>query len=256
MKLAKKVLAIVMALGLIACMAAMAFATDGSYYLGSVTSNDGKVLKVTLYASNAIGLSSGKITVNYKGVAFDYADEGAQAALADTAKGNSFTFDVNDTTAGKVIFGFYFKENLWDAGTFKAAGQGAPLDINVGAFDLATFTFNVVDADYSVSVVYEGKDIYGGADYFEDAVVKANTTPEVTTIKEVSEIPTGSNAAPAPAPAGEPAPCDANSAPAAPACNNVKTDGGKNTGDNGVIAVMAGVIALAGAAFVVTKKRK
>ncbi len=37
---------------------------------------------------------------------------------------------------------------------------------------------------------------------------------------------------------------------------NVKTDGGKNTGDNSVLAIVAGVVALAGAAFVVTKKRK
>lgn len=37
---------------------------------------------------------------------------------------------------------------------------------------------------------------------------------------------------------------------------SVKTDGGKKTGDNGVLAILAGVVALAGAAFVVTKKRK
>lgn len=37
---------------------------------------------------------------------------------------------------------------------------------------------------------------------------------------------------------------------------SVKTDGGKKTGDNGVLAIIAGVVALAGAAFVVTKKRK
>ena len=37
---------------------------------------------------------------------------------------------------------------------------------------------------------------------------------------------------------------------------NVKTDAGKNTGDNSVLAIVAGVVALAGAAFVVTKKRK
>ena len=37
---------------------------------------------------------------------------------------------------------------------------------------------------------------------------------------------------------------------------SVKTDGGKKTGDNGVLAVLAGVVALAGAAFVVTRKRK
>ena len=36
----------------------------------------------------------------------------------------------------------------------------------------------------------------------------------------------------------------------------VKTDGGKKTGDSGVLAIFAGVVALAGAAFVVTKKRK
>ena len=37
---------------------------------------------------------------------------------------------------------------------------------------------------------------------------------------------------------------------------NVKTDAGKNTGDNSVLAIVAGVNALAGAAYVVTKKRK
>ena len=34
------------------------------------------------------------------------------------------------------------------------------------------------------------------------------------------------------------------------------TDKGPSTGDTGVLAIAAGVVALAGAAFVVTKKRK
>lgn len=36
----------------------------------------------------------------------------------------------------------------------------------------------------------------------------------------------------------------------------IKTDAGKNTGDNGILLVVTGFVALAGAAFVVTKKRR
>ena len=41
-----------------------------------------------------------------------------------------------------------------------------------------------------------------------------------------------------------------------PAAKNIKTDSGKNTGDNGIFVIMTGLVALAGAAIVVTKKKR
>jgi len=258
MKLAKKVLAIVMALGLIACMSAMAFA-DGSFSVDATKSSDGKLLYVTVYANGYVGLASGKVDITYTGAQFKYARTGEQASLVGKAEGNSFTGETNDTTPGKVTYGFYFKENLWAAGTFKEAGTDAPLDINVAAFDLVTFTFDIDGVDaYEVNVTVNGKDIYGGSGSGSKTIKDAKV--EVTTIKEVSEIPT--NAAEEKKDE-QGKPVEETKAEAADvaktntgAKTTPKTDGGKNTGDNGVIAVVAGVIALAGAAFVVTKKRK
>lgn len=259
MKLAKKVLAIVMALGLIACMSAMAFA-DGSFSIDAAKSGDGKLLYVTVYANGYVGLASGKVDITYTGAQFKYAKKGEQAKLVDDADGNSFTGETNDTTPGKVTYGFYFKENLWAAGTFKEAGTDAPLDINVAAFDLVTFTFDIDGVDaYEVNVTVNGKDIYGGSGYGSKTIKDAKV--ETTTIKEVSEIPTNA-AEEKKDDQGKPVEETTAAATEAAAKTNtgakaaVKTDGGKNTGDNGVIAVVAGVIALAGAAFVVTKKRK
>lgn len=280
MKLAKKVLAIVMALGLIACMSAMAFASN-SFSVEAYKTNGDKQLKVTVYADGYVGLASGTVNVTYSGATFSYADEGEQASLVNSAKGNSFTGETNDTVPGKVTYGFFFKENLWDAGTFKAAGKDGPLDINVAKFDIVTFVFDLPakGEEYSVSVTVNGQDIYGGsgsgAGNFSDFVGGTFIEKESTTIKEVKEIPTnakpeekdeyGRPIADATTEAAATA-TDATTVAAAEDANAaktnngakvaVKTDGGKNTGDNGVIAVVAGVIALAGAAFVVTKKRK
>ena len=49
---------------------------------------------------------------------------------------------------------------------------------------------------------------------------------------------------------------DANAKPAKTGAKTVKTDSGKNTGDNGIIMIVTGLVAMAGAALVVSKKRK
>ncbi len=251
MKLAKKVLAVVMALGLIACMSAMAFAANaGSYSFDVAKSEDGKTLYATLYAHDYIGLASGTVTVNYSGVKFDHASTGSEAKAVNDSLDNSFTADVNNTQAGKVIYGFYFKENLWDANTFYENGDGAPLVIDTDNFDIVTFVFTGVDKaeSYEVSVNVSSKSIDGDNAAFADTCTGTNAVAH-DPVKVVDSLPG----------ATDDKKCD-DKKDAAPACNapakTVKTDGGKNTGDNGVIAVMAGVIALAGAAFVVTKKRK
>ena len=107
MRLLTIALAVVMALGLIACMSAMAFAANaGSYSFDVSKSEDGKTLYATLYAHDYIGLASGTVTVTYSGVKFDHASTGAEAKAVNDSLDNSFTADVNNTQAGKVIYGF------------------------------------------------------------------------------------------------------------------------------------------------------
>ena len=265
MKLAKKVLAIVMALGLIACMSAMAFATDGGYGADVTTITTDKVGNVTLtfYASNATGLASGKLIVTYdSGVQFNYGTAGKQAKAVQDAIGNGFSYDINDTESGsgKVIYGFYFTDNLWDSATFAERGE---VEINTAKFDIAVLNFKVTDAaKANVTVNFEGKDVLGGVDTFVNTYDLGSGVTAVTP-KPESSVPTDKKDEEKKDDQGKPA---EEAAPAAEAAaeaaktntgaKTVKTDGGKNTGDNGVIAVVAGVIALAGAAFVVTKKRK
>ena len=243
MKLAKKVLAVVMALGLIACMSAMALASG--YYSASKSMADDDTLIVTVYANDYIGLTADKIVVAYKGLTFDHAAVGADAKKVNDTRDNGFFSDVNNKDSnGNVVFGFYFKENLWDANTFYENGEEAPVVINADHFELVSFYFTGVKAS-------KGYEIYVNGDLVVGEVAPA-AAPE-----KVDSIPTdgGDSKAPInpnPEQGKAPAAKDSCDAPA----KTVKTDGGKNTGDNGVIAVMAGVIALAGAAFVVTKKRK
>ena len=260
MKLAKKVLAVVMALGLIACMSAMAFATDaGSYGVYYAKSEDGKTLTATVYAYNYVGLTSGTIDLTYSGGAkFDHATMGAEAKAVNDTADNGFYADINNTGAGEVIYGFYFKEMMWDANTFAENGVDCEkLYIDVAAFDIVTFTFKLDGSAYEINVVITSKSFDGDNSKFVDTNTgAADTAHDVVPV--VSEMPVVT-------PAADDKKCDDKKADdKAPACDDaaktpaktVKTDGGKNTGDNGVIAVMAGVIALAGAAFVVTKKRK
>jgi len=262
MKLAKKVLAIVMALGLIACMSAMAFATSGSYYATATTADKGENARVTFYASYALGLASGTVTVKYDpaGVMFNYGGAGAQAKAVNDAAGNGFSYDINDTASGSgsVVFGFFFTDNLWDAPTFAEKGE---VEIDDANFDIAALNFKVLDpANANVTLHFEGKDVFGGADSFDQVLNLGTATPRDDT-KKVDSIPDASKTEEKKDEQGKPV--EETKAEAADAAKTntgakttPKTDGGKNTGDNGVIAVVAGVIALAGAAFVVTKKRK
>ena len=262
MKLAKKVLAVVMALGLIACMAAMAFAANaGSYSVVYEKSTDGKTLTATVYAHNYVGLTSGTINVTYSGGAkFSHADMGNSASLVNKTVDNSFVADVNNTVAGKVIYGFYFKEMLWDSDTFTAhAQEGVNLFISAANFDIASFIFKLDGSAYEINFNIASRSYDGANAEWNDTNTGAAVPAETPVANTIPGTP--DPAAPAcdpvpgnPAPA-DPTPCDPAPAKTAPA-KTVKTDGGKNTGDNGVIALVAGVVTLAGVAFVVTKKRK
>ena len=292
MKLAKKVLAIVMALGLIACMSAMAFAADGgSYSVNYAKSEDGKTLTATVYAQNYSGLTSGSIDVTYSGgAAFNRVATGAAAKAVNDSEDNSFTSDYNANKAGEVIYGFYFKQQL----------------DNDADFDIVAFSFDLDGSAYEINVGIDSKSLDGDNSYFSDTNTGAGDEKQ-TPVPNTPEFPTKPvkndegkktdgfdfgkktdgfdfgkktdgwkktdcfKADPkADCKADPKVDCKAK-VPCAPkmdcapktecapktTCKAVvKTDCGKNTGDNGVLAVTAGVIALAAVAFVVTKKRK
>ena len=249
MKLTKKVLAVVMALGLIACMSAMAFAAG---YETVATKND-KTLYVTVYAKDMIGLESDTITVTYTGVKFNHASIGADAKKVNDTLDNGFFSDINNKADnGEVIFGFYFKENLWDAQTFYENGADAPVVIDSNNFELVTFQFDNYDpAKTPATVTVNGVAVALPA---ADANAEVPTTDAIPVNGGASNTPINPNKEKDPS---NDKPETEKAAEKDDACNKViKTDAGKDTGDNGVIAVVAGVIALAGAAFVVTKKRK
>ena len=270
MKNAKKVLAVMMALGLMMCMAAVAFAQGGTYSLDVIRSEDEKTVVATLTAHDYIGLSSGKVVVNYEGLTLDHVSTGIQAKAVNNAENNSFTFELNKKETGRIVYGFVFQESLWTADQFAAAGtEEEPLVINTENFDLVSFYFKVKDKvpyyKVAIDVVSKNEDV-DNPEFKDEYIVPLET--ETTT------------ACPNPGPCNpcqptnpcnpcRPNPCN----PCQPGttceawtncCCQVKPcqhtpkmdDGGKDTGDNSILAVMAGVMVLAGAAVVVTKKRK
>ena len=266
MKLAKKVLAVMMALGMIVSLAAFAFALDGDphYTMDVVKSEDGKTVVVTLTAHDYIGLNSGKADVTYEGLTLDHIVTGTQAKAVNDTEDNKFELIVNTEKAGRVIGGFTFLESLWTAEEFAAnAREGETVNINTKDFDLFSMYFKVVDNAPSgkVSVVVNSKsvdanDVTKSTDnpVFRDEYILVNEVETTTGTNPVNPCePTTDCCCPGrPCQTTCPTTCCCNTP-----CNNTpKTDGGKNTGDNSILAVMAGVIALAGAAVVVTKKRK
>ena len=259
MKTAKKLLAVILALGLVVCLSAMAFAAEpGTFSLDVKRSADGKSLVATLYAHEYTGLTSGKATVTYSGVKLDKVETGAQAKALENNDVNGFTFEKNLKNAGTAICGFHFKEAMWDAATFteKCSGE-EPLVIDTENFEIAVFYFTVDEAaevnDITVNLTSKSGDVSNDpftANYH--ATVEVVTTPETTTACTPE-----TTTCPCTRPCQRQ--CEETTCCCQKPCNHTcpKTDdGGKDTGDSNVIAVMAGVIALAGAALIVTKKRK
>ncbi len=233
MKIAKKVLAVVMAVAMIACLSAMAFAADGKVVLKTTEIKDGK-FNVQLVANDYADLKAANWVLTYDSAAVkcvkadnngtgDFANIATDPVLMAAASGQLATAYNNDK-AGEVQIGFAFQEQL----------------NNAGEVVLCTLNFEVVDAaaknveikltgDNTASVVIlEEKE--------EETTVPEETTTEAeeTTTKVADETTTCCT-------------------PAETTTNKVV---GPETGDTGVLAIAAGVVALAGAAFVVSKKRK
>lgn len=232
MKIAKKVLAVVMAVAMVACLSVMAFAA-GTVSLKAGEVVDGKV-KVQAIAKDYADFKADDWVLTYDAAALKLATPANPAvtnpangtgdlaqigtdAVALAAMGGNLITAYNAEKAGEIQIGFAFKETLGSA----------------AETILFTVEFEVTNGAKNVEVKLAKKD--GTA---VDSLVLLEEVAETTTAAPVetttAEVPSTD----------------------APTTAAGKTDGDNKTGDTGVLAIAAGVVALAGAAFVVSKKRK
>ena len=182
MKHAKKLLAVVMVLAMVAAFSAIAFAAPAvTFTVGDYA--DGQAV-VTAKFAGAVGLTSGSLS-------FAYADgsvtkiqkkTGADAkAIGDVD--NAFSSEFNGT-ANPAEFGFYFKNSLWSSEEW-AAADGADEEVNGENFEFATFTFTA-PAGTVITVTGELK--------IGDSVVPVNSSFSIgkgeTPTEKPSEAPT------------------------------------------------------------------
>lgn len=217
MKLAKKALAVVVAIALISTLAISAFAASAT--LSVTTDADDVVIgdefTVTLAVNGAKGLTNAGLTLTYNTEMVEYVsntrvDTTASMLTGGVATPGSFNvglaYDESNTADSITLYTV----------TFKALAAGD-----------AEFNFALLDGDI---------------DGLDDA------TAGSTTVTILTEAPTDAPTEPTTAPATEPT--------AAPTDDTTKAeDEIPQTGDAG-IAVAAGLVVLAGAAFVASKKRK
>lgn len=284
MKHAKKLLAVMMVVAMIAAFSAIAFAANPKVVFTVGEYSDGKAT-VSAVFSDCVGLKSGNLKFAYaKDAVTKIAKKNGADVKAIGDVDNAFAHEFN-SSANPAESGFYFKDVLWDSATW-ADAENADETVNGENFEFATFDFTAAEGTV-ITVTGElkiGDETVAVNDSF--TIGKAAAPVETT----AAPAPVETTAAPAPAETttAKTTPAETTTAKTTPAETTTakssagetttaksaatetttakttpskttpgqKTDNGKKTGDNSVLAVMAGVIALAGAAFVVTKKRK
>lgn len=252
MKIAKKVLAVAMAVAMIACCALMASAAlkpDAAKFELVLDGTD-----VKLYAKDCIGLASADVHL-----AFDAAvvtkvrvtsGVDSKNVTGDNFENNSFTAENNTSDLADVAYSFYFKEYLWSSEKFAAEDLSEEANINAENFHVATFKLTLAEGKTAEDVVVG---IKVNASFTDDSkVVEKVENLAATGIEKKAEETTAAPEETTAAPE-----TTTEEAPSTPdETTNPGVVEGPNTGDTGVLAIAAGVVALAGAAFVVSKKRK
>ena len=289
MKIAKKALVVLMVAMMVASMSAMAFAAGGQYAL-TASAEDG-VVELHVYAKDAIGLKSADMTITYDAAVleYDYTEDGADAAQVGDTKSNSFSSELNAGTAGTIEYSFYFKTELVSKDDFAAdAKKNKTVDINAENFEAGIIYFNVKDENATstvITVASKNEGVNGGnvtvtlkeepaseekSSEDEEASKKAEEeaskkAAEEAASKKAAEEASKKAAEEASKKAAEEKTTKAEekttkaeekTTKAPSTTKAAQKDGGVNTGDNMALAAAAGVVALAGAAFVLTKKRK
>ena len=215
MKLAKKVLAVVVAVALISTLAISAFAADFTLSASSQTAAIGEEITINVGMNGAAGLMSGGFTVGYDPAYLEYVDSdvAVDGSLTDAGLIEAGTFNIG------LIFSREYEDDAMPMGTitFKVLQAGT-----------TAVTLGVLDGDI------DGVEAPAGA----SISLTLTEQPEVTTTE----------------PTEAPADDDTTKAPAGDDTTKAEDEIPK-TGDAG-IAVAAGLVVLAGAAFVASKKRK
>ncbi len=279
MKIAKKVLALVMALAMVAGFACVSFAAQNPTIVATAAEED-NMIKVVITAKDAVGMASFDVVLEYDAavLTYSFADNGADSVQMNNTKKNSFTYEIGDTenASGKLNVGGYFKTNLKTAAEAAAdAKPGKDVAIDDKTFDLVVVYFELVDAEaYKAEVKVSGG--FGMGENKDDAEAKTfkaftktvtlKEAPETTTkapVETTTKAPVADKETTTKAPVADKetttkAPVvdkeTTTKAPSKPVTN--PDTGDKDTGDNMALAAAFGVVALAGAAFVITKKRK
>ena len=258
MKIAKKVLVVLLAVAMIAAMSAMAFAADEGKMTFEVSEvKDGK-FTVSLYADDAVGMKAAGVTFNFDANIIAPIEKGAVKNGADskaTVNGesaNTFSSNNNTNVAGQIKYAFNFLETLWSAEEYDAEG----ITVNDKHFEVAVITFEVKDANAEKATITMTLDNFDKSGLpmvlgtpSADVVINAKAEePTEAPTEKPTEAPTEEE------PSSEKVTAEAPSGDAEPKPDDGQ--GNKGTGDNMALAAAAGVVVLAGAAFVITKKRK
>ncbi len=248
MKIAKKVLAVVMAIAMIGCLTAMAFADPvGDFYITLAKDPDDETTVIaTLYAKNATGFKAGKVLLNYDASVLEYgwAELGADAAEVNAnciANKNGYTGLDNGEAAGLVDYSFYFTETLGTLADFQnqAKKKTYAFQLDPNNFECAQFFFTVINED-----AVEAKIELKGEGDVKNATGATLVLKEVKPEEKPTEKPT------------EKATEKPSEAPETTTAAGNPNTGDVKTGDTMALAAAAGVVALAGAAFIISKKRK
>ena len=296
MKIAKRVLVVAMVVAMVAGLCVMAFASDPTIALVPTVDDGEVAVAVVLKDAIGAMSWDINVSYDKDVLAFSYAEDGADVAEVGKTKGNTITTDYNGDTEGLVKTSGYFKTSLTDYQTFVDDSKKAkdPANVNVDACEVIVLYFEILDdsaytTDLEVVVTANGGVEFVGGTY--TATLKeapatepsqtepANTEPSQT--DPVGTEPAGTEPA-GTEPAGteplvtepketEPKPVvtepttsdDSGKTPAKTETKPNPDNGGSgkdgknpDTGDNMALYAAGAVVMLAGAAFIISKKRK
>lgn len=220
MKLTKKILAVVLAVALVAVLGVAAFAAGPSLSLSATKS--GKTVTLTLSGSNLTGFQAGDVVITYDNTKLTYVDSSTSAPDGTGVTGKAIDVD------NQVTFSYMAVDAM-----------------KTSSAVLATYTFTVVDgadgtADFSLSI---------GSFSVNDAEVTPSTSGTSVDLTE-KENPTKEN----PTKVGPTEPTSSTPVEPTSRTNGNGKKGIAQTGEAS-IAVIAGVMAVAAAAFVATRKK-
>lgn len=216
MKLAKKMLASVIALAMVAALALTAFAANSTIIMSASKAVVGENVTITVSAKDMAGLEAAGFTFGYDAEALEF------VSVAKAA-GAAYDMGLGDKLEGK-------NEITWAWIYTEAATADS---------DLVVLTFKVLKAGSSdVTIAIDSWDGVGEPD-----ATKVTVNAEAPTTAAPTTAPT--TAAPTTAAPTEPTSADAE---------NTTKGNIPQTGEAGVAAI-AGVMALAAVAFVATRKK-